>query len=552
MRIAKSKIATESDIVTIRQKSRDIAKKLGFSSISQTKIATAVSEIARNAVIYGKGGEVSFSLEEWKGRQAFITEISDQGPGIPNLDAIMQGRINSKRGMGLGIIGSRRILTDMHIESEVGKGTTVKLVQELDNGERKQLTDLKKLSEQLVRDWQSVSPTEVVAQQNAELLETLDSLRSSHNELESLNNKLIMQRNTAEDIAQQLKGVINSVPDIIFVVDRNFEFVRGNSSGEAFFHDHLKKGSAGHNLIETIRKHLAVGEDYLPTSINDVISFRLREQELFLMPRVAVMHDSAGKCSGATVMLADISEFYLLDKMRSDMLGTASHELKTPITGARLAINMLAENNAENLTEQQKELLQIASSEIEKLLRTIYLFLDVIRFKEFENGIQLSPIRPDFIVEEALAEIESILRSGGDQHFECHCPKQLPRVSVEKNRIVYALVNLISNAFKYSPPNALIQLNVTQKDSAIHFEVRDHGPGIPQEHQKKIFERFYRLPGEQKAGTGLGLSIVNDFVRVNGGQVTLDSTVGQGSAFTIILPTSETEKELTIHEAMNQ
>lgn len=552
MRLAKTSIKTESDIVTIRQKSRDIAQKLGFSSISQTKIATAVSEIARNAVIYGKGGAVTFSLEDWKSKQAFIIEIIDEGPGIKDLDAVWEGRVASQRGMGMGIIGSRRILSDLQIVSEPGKGTRVKLVQELESGERKTASDLKSIFSQIVKDWQAVSPAEAVAQQNAELLEALDTLRKSKKELEEINQQLVIERNQSESVAQQLSGVINSVPDIIFVVDRDFQLIRGNSSGEAFFHHHLNHTNAGLELIDIIRHHMEIGEDYLPTSMQQVMSFRFREQELFMMPRVAAMMGQDGHCLGATVMLADLSEFYLLDKMRSDMLGTASHELKTPITGARLAISMMAENNQDNLTEQQIELLQIASSEIEKLLRTIYLFLDVIRFKEFENGIQFSPIRPNCIVEEAISEIESILKSGGDQRFEWRCPETLPQVSVEKNRIVYALVNLISNAFKYSPPEAWVRLHVEAVGSDIHFSVRDNGPGIPLEHQQKIFERFYRLPGEQKPGTGLGLSIVSDFVRVNGGKVKLDSAPGEGSTFTIILPASETEKELTIHEALQQ
>src|SRR6201996_2530868 len=119
-------IRQEADVVASRQRARQIAELLGFERQDQTRIATAVSEIARNAQSYGGGGRVVFRLEE-NGYQTFVTEISDKGPGIADLDEVLSGRYVSKTGMGVGVIGARRLMDRFSLVSEPGQGVTVTL-----------------------------------------------------------------------------------------------------------------------------------------------------------------------------------------------------------------------------------------------------------------------------------------------------------------------------------------------------------------------------------------------------------------------------------------
>src|SRR5580692_5576464 len=120
-------MASERDTVAARQRARQIARLLGFEAQDQTRISTAVSEIARNAFNYAGGGRVEYSLEGRTAPQLFIVKISDKGPGIQDLASILEGRYRSQTGMGLGISGARRLMDLFQIESEPGRGTTVYL-----------------------------------------------------------------------------------------------------------------------------------------------------------------------------------------------------------------------------------------------------------------------------------------------------------------------------------------------------------------------------------------------------------------------------------------
>jgi anti-sigma regulatory factor (Ser/Thr protein kinase) len=120
-------IATESDVVAARQRALQLAALLGFARQDQTRIATAVSEIARNAYSYAKGGRVEFAVDPEGPRPIFTIRVSDRGAGIKDIDAILEGRHRSAEGLGLGLLGAKRLMDRFSVKSELGKGTVVDL-----------------------------------------------------------------------------------------------------------------------------------------------------------------------------------------------------------------------------------------------------------------------------------------------------------------------------------------------------------------------------------------------------------------------------------------
>jgi len=118
-------IGSDVDVVTARQKGRELAAGAGFSSGDQTVIAAAISEIARNILMYAKRGQVALSLETNGDRHAVVVVAQDQGPGIPDVDRAMQDGFSTSGGLGLGLPGARRLMDDFEVASSVGKGTTV-------------------------------------------------------------------------------------------------------------------------------------------------------------------------------------------------------------------------------------------------------------------------------------------------------------------------------------------------------------------------------------------------------------------------------------------
>lgn len=178
----------EQDIVQARQRSRDLAEQLGFDGQDQARLATAVSEIARNAFQYAKGGRVKFWVEE--SPQTFLIQVQDQGKGIPHLADVLAGRYRSTTGIGLGMIGTQRLMDVFDVESIPGQGTTVTMGKALPQ-QTPVLTDrqLQQIQETVVgRSPQN--PYEEIQRQNQELLRAMAELRKREEELIKLNREL--------------------------------------------------------------------------------------------------------------------------------------------------------------------------------------------------------------------------------------------------------------------------------------------------------------------------------------------------------------------------
>ena len=191
-------IRQEADVVAARQRARQIAELLGFERQDQTRIATAVSEIARNAQSYGGGGRIAFRLDD-NGSQTFVVEIADKGPGIADLEEVLSGRYVSPTGMGLGLIGARRLMDRFAVESAPGQGVTVTLGKILPRrAERVTPKQLKSIVDQLRERGTADGPGELQAANQA-LMASLEELQSRQDELSARQEELAQLNVELED-----------------------------------------------------------------------------------------------------------------------------------------------------------------------------------------------------------------------------------------------------------------------------------------------------------------------------------------------------------------
>jgi signal transduction histidine kinase/ActR/RegA family two-component response regulator len=183
-------IRYEQDVVTVRQKARQVAAAVGFDGQDQTRIATAISELARNAFMYARGGVVEFFVEGQRAPQLLVIRVSDRGPGIADVDAVLSGRYRSPTGMGLGMAGARRLVDRFEVTSSIGQGTTV-MVGKLFSRRAPELdaAELRALAATLAQATPQ-SPIEEIRQQNQELIGALDQLRQRQDDLSRLNAEL--------------------------------------------------------------------------------------------------------------------------------------------------------------------------------------------------------------------------------------------------------------------------------------------------------------------------------------------------------------------------
>jgi signal transduction histidine kinase len=182
-------IKYEHDVVAARRRARQIAALLGFDAQDQSRIATAVSEIARNAFNYADGGRVEFQVEGEATQQSLLIEVKDQGPGIAELESVLQGQYRSSTGMGLGIMGARRLMDACEISSSRESGTSVLMKKNLPKRAPRVTAERLRALAELASE-RPQSPLEEIQQQNGELLRLLDELRRRQDELERLNREL--------------------------------------------------------------------------------------------------------------------------------------------------------------------------------------------------------------------------------------------------------------------------------------------------------------------------------------------------------------------------
>jgi signal transduction histidine kinase len=233
----------------------------------------------------------------------------------------------------------------------------------------------------------------------------------------------------------------------------------------------------------------------------------------------------------------EASERDRLDRMKDEFVLTASHELRSPLTSVQGFAELLMMDR-DSLSPRQVETVGIILDNCRHLVRLLNDLLDLARSDAGRLSIRPVPTDLGPLVEDVVRTMRAQTEPSA-QTLTVEIDPDLPRVSVESDRIRQILVNLITNAHEYSPERASIQVRARVADIEVEISVTDDGPGIPPAQLEHIFERFVRGDAgltQRVGGTGLGLAISKSLVELHGGTIAADSVVGRGSTFTVTLP----------------
>lgn len=353
------------------------------------------------------------------------------------------------------------------------------------------------------------------------------------------------QANTSEELMRlnmTIRSTLASFPDPIFVLNSKGAVEFRNPEADQLAIKLLFSGVTRlpQKVDEKVEEVRASGEDYLPTLFKDAIKFHLDGQDRYFLPRIVLLRDDNRNIFGVAVILEDVTRMLLLDDIKSNLISTVSHELKTPLTSLRMALYLLHERTVGPLGERQADLVLTARDDADRLLRTLNDLLDLAKLERGSAQLELRPASPTELVEAAVHHMREVANAAG-VIFKTDLASGLPKVKVDRQRIAYVFANLITNAIKYSPKGTEVVVRTGRGQNRagtpnVRFSVKDQGPGITPEHQEHIFERFYRVPGTEKSGAGLGLSIAQEIVSAHHGEIGVISTPGQGSEFFFVLP----------------
>jgi signal transduction histidine kinase len=201
-----------------------------------------------------------------------------------------------------------------------------------------------------------------------------------------------------------------------------------------------------------------------------------------------------------------------------------------------MSAQLLTDNRVGGLNPEQQELTKSILDDANRLLNITSELLNMSQVETGNIQLKLQSTTPSAIIEQALQAVQfQAQQKSIDLHSQL--PARLPAVQADAEKTSWVLINFLTNAIRYSPESTTIDINVYNKEGKIFFTVTDHGKGIDEKYLPRLFDRYYKVPGtHERNGTGLGLAISKEFIEAQGGQIWVQSQVGEGSLFGFALP----------------
>ncbi len=397
------------------------------------------------------------------------------------------------------------------------------------------LEKMKSVAEAIARgEWNKELP---VQSNSIEICALADALNQMASQLDKRIRTITDQRNETE-------AVLSSMVEGVLAVDAQERLISMNHAAARLID--VDPGQAeGRPIQEVIRNPalLKFVSQTLKGRKNAETDLSIgNENEKYLQAHGAVLQDSQGQAVGAVIVLNDITRIRRLETIRRDFVANVSHELKTPITLIKGFVETLAQGALEN-RDEAKHFLGIIGKQVDRLDAIIEDLLSLSRLEQTsdDSEIVLEKTRIRDVLESALQDCK-LKASDRNSTLRLNCDEDL-WAPVNPPLLSQAVINLVENALKYSEPNSQVEIEAFRNAAEVVIRVLDQGCGIDSKHLPRLFERFYRVDearSRKLGGTGLGLAIVKHIAQAHRGKVSVDSTPGKGSQFSIHLPIQQT------------
>lgn len=438
-------IAAESDVVKSRQLAREVAAICGFGAQDQARIATAVTEMARNVYSYAQRGAILFAIDNAGLQPMLEVLIEDQGPGIADLDIVLAGQHRNLTGPGLGIPGTRRLVDRFELRSAPGAGTSVTL--------------------------QKFLPREIPLRDTAEVMRALAGLRVRFD--------VQTEMNSLSEVQQQNRELLATLAEL-----------------------------------------------------------KMRQEEQLLLTRE--LEDTN---RGVVALYAELDEkarrLRHADETKSRFLSNMSHEFRTPLSSIRALSRLLLDHADGELNAEQGKQVRFILSASESLAEMVNDLLDLAKIESGKVDIR----NEWFSVREMFSALRGMLRPllmSDRVLLSFDLPEDDIMILSDEGKISQILRNFISNALKFTEAGSVtVRARCLAGMDEVCFSVTDTGLGIAEQDQQRIFEEFGQVENRLQhriKGTGLGLPLCRNLATLLKGKVTLESVVGEGSIFSVIIP----------------
>lgn len=358
-----------------------------------------------------------------------------------------------------------------------------------------------------------------------ELAEAFNKMAEQLNEYDNSNLAKIMFEK------KRIETIINQMTDAIIGLDKNKTVLFVNSVAEELL------GMKEDEMLNKFAAEIAISNDLMRNILSKSNTADLQiktrgKADFFRKESFDVVNENDS--IGQVIILKNITSFKELDVAKTNFIATVSHELKTPISSIKMSSQLLEDSRIGETNEEQKQLIRHIKDDAERLLKITGELLDLTQAETGKIKLNIGKAEPKQIVEYAVETIR-FLADQKSIKFNIKYSDLLPLVNADKEKTAWVLLNLLSNAVRYSPEGGQINIDVRLSGEEVKFSVCDEGKGIDAKYSKKIFDRYFQVPGTTEPGTGLGLAISKEFIEAQGGTIKMESHPGEGSCFSFTL-----------------
>jgi signal transduction histidine kinase len=349
---------------------------------------------------------------------------------------------------------------------------------------------------------------------------------------------------------QRIDTIIEQMQDAIIGIDEQDQVLFINTSAKTMLN--LSEEKYIGQLVSDVAKHNDLLKAIIETDTGKPFRIVLNGKDAFFqldyteitIPNISPVDQDAIRVArnsaGRVYILRNVTEFKERDEAKTNFIATISHELKTPISAIKMSLKLLHDERVGTLNAEQSELINHIGDDTERLLKITYELLDLSQVETGNIQLNFTATQPEHILEYAIKAV----KFEADQKqviLEELLPARLPQVQADTEKTAWVMINLLSNALRYSPERSKIIIAVKAEKTFLEFSVRDHGKGIDQQYQERLFDRYFQVPtdGQNKSGSGLGLAISKEFILAQGGEIGVESEVGSGSRFWFTLPVAK-------------
>lgn len=366
----------------------------------------------------------------------------------------------------------------------------------------------------------------------------IGQLATSFNYLTERLHKTLMEISSEQD---KLNAIIEHMEDGLIAIDQQGKIIHYNivveklldisMENKQYFDQIFLPMQNNLSLKQIVQQNSEMNEGMKPSEFTIEINSRI------LSVSSALFSDSSNTLTGYVVLFQDITEHERLDHMRKEFVANVSHELKTPITTIRTYSETLLDGALKDpaIAKKFMEVIVKESDRMTSLIRDL-LQLSHIDFKKETWNFDYTDINT--LVQDSIDKMELYYQTK-HQTLVSNLLGQSRQIWVDKTKMEQVIINILSNAIKYTEENGKISLSLFVSEGILDIVIEDNGIGIPKEDVEHIFDRFYRVDkgrSRQQGGTGLGLSIAKHIVEEHGGSISVRSAFGKGTVFTISLP----------------